>query len=232
MSYTISCSPFWYGAHGRTDAQPELKDLATQANTPTRPLPPLLPPPLVETMAQRRQQDTQVRTQRAAAAAETVHILKDDDDLRLARERTSLHRPDGDLSSNLAAKRDVFQTVYELWPGVPTLEAALRLSAESAAGEESNVAALVFASAKNPGGGYLKGSMAQEESLAVASGLALCQQGQSMYGINKKNNRQAVYNDMGLYSPKVGWIVFLVVPILCDASPEQSPHACMCLPSS
>ncbi|KAL6057430.1 DUF2263 domain-containing protein [Balamuthia mandrillaris] len=48
-----------------------------------------------------------------------------------------------------------------------TLEAARRLVEEG----EHNVCVLNFASAHNPGGGFLKGSSAQEESLARSSGL-------------------------------------------------------------
>ena len=141
------------------------------------------------------------RQKRAEAAAETVQLLKDDAELRQARERTSQHAPDPQLDALLEPLRGQHQTEYELWPGVPTLAAALRLTAESEAANAT--AALVFASAKNPGGGYLGGSLAQEESLAVASGLALCQEGQAMYAANRKNNRRAVYNDFGLYSPEV-----------------------------
>src|SRR5579862_5237069 len=51
-----------------------------------------------------------------------------------------------------------------------TLHAARRLLSEGAA----RVLALNFASARHAGGGFLKGSQAQEESLARASGLYPC----------------------------------------------------------
>src|SRR5262249_18471136 len=55
-----------------------------------------------------------------------------------------------------------------------TLAAARRLAHE-------NPVALNFASAKNPGGGWLGGARAQEESIARASGLVPCLESQPQY---------------------------------------------------
>lgn len=80
-----------------------------------------------------------------------------------------------------------------------TLNAVKRLKLEG----YKNVAALNFASAKNPGGGFLKGSMAQEESLAIASGLYPCiSQMKEMYEHNK-SIRTCLYSDYMIYSPDV-----------------------------
>ena len=68
---------------------------------------------------------------------------------------------------------------------------------------EKNVLCLNFASAKNPGGGFLKGSGAQEESLVRASALYPCiSQMKKMYSVNKKL-KSALYTDYMIYSPKV-----------------------------
>ena len=67
-----------------------------------------------------------------------------------------------------------------------------------------DVAVLNFASAKNPGGGFLRGSMAQEESLAVAGGLYVClEQFNAHYTSPKRNPRNGLYTHACIFSPKV-----------------------------
>ncbi|MET4105278.1 TIGR02452 family protein [Hymenobacter sp. UYP22] len=80
-----------------------------------------------------------------------------------------------------------------------TLEAAAHLTAEF-----SKVAGLNFASARNPGGGFLNGSQAQEESLARSSGLYPClKQFSQMYSHNSRAGSTGLYSDYLVYSPAV-----------------------------
>jgi uncharacterized protein (TIGR02452 family) len=66
-----------------------------------------------------------------------------------------------------------------------------------------NAACLNFASAKHPGGGFLRGANAQEESIAKASGLYPCiAQMKTMYEENK-HFKSALYLDHVIYSPSV-----------------------------
>lgn len=77
-----------------------------------------------------------------------------------------------------------------------TLEAMCRLAG-------ANAVALNFASAKNPGGGFLNGSQAQEESLARSSGLYACLTANSeMYESNRAGTT-CLYSDHMIYSPRV-----------------------------
>jgi uncharacterized protein (TIGR02452 family) len=78
-----------------------------------------------------------------------------------------------------------------------TLMAARRLNAMGL-----RVAALNFASAKNPGGGFLGGARAQEESLARSSGLYACLADQPMYAFHRAR-RDPMYTDYAIYSPDV-----------------------------
>lgn len=80
-----------------------------------------------------------------------------------------------------------------------TLEAAQRLADE-------NPCVLNFASAKHPGGGFLQGALAQEESIARSSALyhTLIVHPE-MYEENKRSQKDNIglYLDYAIYSPKV-----------------------------
>lgn len=66
-----------------------------------------------------------------------------------------------------------------------------------------HVGCLNFASARNPGGGFLTGAQAQEEALARASGLYSCLQAAPQYYDRNRANRSAIYLDLVIYSPQV-----------------------------
>lgn len=75
-------------------------------------------------------------------------------------------------------------------------------------------AALNFASAKNPGGGFLNGARAQEESLCRSSGLFACLNGHDYYQHHRELGG-GFYTDYAIYSPDVpvwrgddeGWLL-------------------------
>jgi uncharacterized protein (TIGR02452 family) len=104
-----------------------------------------------------------------------------------------------------------------------TLAAAGRLTADH------RTIALNFASAKNPGGGFLSGSEAQEESLARASSLYACLEGRSMYPFHRRH-ADPLYTDFVIYSPAV--VVFrdsdgtlLETPFACSFLTAPAPNA-------
>ena len=88
--------------------------------------------------------------------------------------------------------------------------------------EHGQVAALNFASAKRPGGGFRSGARAQEESIARVSALYACLEGRRFYDHHRKLADFA-YSDWVVYSPDV--------PVLCeeDGAPLASPWACSLL---
>lgn len=103
------------------------------------------------------------------------------------------------LLQNVTSEND-YKTKFEV-TSETTLQAVKRLLNTG----HKDVVALNFASAKNPGGGFLKGSLAQEESLARASSLyKSISQKQEMYRYNRDSrNRTGLYSDYMIYSPNV-----------------------------
>lgn len=95
-----------------------------------------------------------------------------------------------------------------------TLSAARRLVVER---ELSNVLCLNFASAKNPGGGFLGGSQAQEESLARSSALYASIVTQQGYYEANRQSGTALYTDHMILSPQV--------PVFRDDDGQLLPEA-------
>ncbi|MBY0459875.1 MAG: TIGR02452 family protein, partial [Gemmataceae bacterium] len=95
-----------------------------------------------------------------------------------------------------------------------TLEAARRL-----AGEGFRPVALNFASARHPGGGFLGGARAQEESLCRASALYACINGNAMYR-DHAHTGGGFYTNYAIYSPDV--------PVIKDDEGEllDTPYLC------
>jgi len=107
-----------------------------------------------------------------------------------------------------------------------------RLSANEALVQENSdmkTAILNFASAKNPGGGFLGGAVAQEESLARTSSLyASLTKDMTMYEFNRSNST-FLYSDYMIYSPEViFWMDdkgnFLKEPVLVDVITSPAPN--------
>ena len=94
----------------------------------------------------------------------------------------------------------------------------------------SHLACLNFASAKNPGGGFLNGSLAQEEALACASGLYPCLLTAPEYYERNRSNRSALYLDLTIFSPHVPFFrddagSLIEKPILASVITSPAPNA-------
>ncbi|WP_295614728.1 TIGR02452 family protein [Chamaesiphon sp. GL140_3_metabinner_50] len=64
---------------------------------------------------------------------------------------------------------------------------------------------LSFASARNPGGGFINGAKAQEEDLARCSGIYPCLLTQPTYYDVNRAGESLLYSDYTIYSPNVPW---------------------------
>ncbi|MFC4564209.1 TIGR02452 family protein [Nocardiopsis mangrovi] len=100
----------------------------------------------------------------------------------------------------LPAPRAAYTTRFEVTVE-STLEAAARLSA--CPQDSRGVAALNFASARNPGGGVANGARAQEESLARSSALYDALVRCPGFYDTHRRQRNLLYTDQVIYAPSV-----------------------------
>jgi len=82
---------------------------------------------------------------------------------------------------------------------ISTVDAILQLTKEG----HTKIGVLNFASAKNPGGGFINGAMAQEESLAASGTLYKTLIAHRTYYDENKAQSSMMYTDYGIYSPDV-----------------------------
>lgn len=117
--------------------------------------------------------------------------------LNAACAGTRLYRP-GDFDG----------LTVKIGPGSPRIEVTGETTNEAArrlvqAEGVARVFALNFASAKNPGGGFLGGAKAQEEDVCRSSALYVCQLTQPDYYARNRATASMIYTDHMIYSPDV-----------------------------
>lgn len=150
------------------------------------------------------------RNQRAKIAHETVEALDQgyyetetgdrvniESELKYAVENTELYRP-GDFETIKLEGKSPGHVSIEV-NNETTLQAAKKLSNL----EPADPFVLNFASARNPGGGFLSGSESQEESLARATGLYTCISEITEYYQKNRQSDTGLYTDNMIYSPRV-----------------------------
>ena len=129
-------------------------------------------------------------------------VLYTEDDLRKIKRPVSTADDTKSASSTATTTDRSPATKFEVLH-CTTLQAAHALAAKV---DEDSIGVLNFASAKNPGGGFLRGASAQEESLARTSSLYLALTEErfinEFYDYNRRG-RSGVYSDRLIYSPRV-----------------------------
>lgn len=106
-----------------------------------------------------------------------------------------LKKYEEEISATRLLSENLVQTVENM----STVDAIRGLVAEG----KSRIGVLNFASAKNPGGGFLNGAMAQEESLAASSTLYRTLIAHEEYYQANRAQSSMMYTDYGIYSPEV-----------------------------
>lgn len=111
--------------------------------------------------------------------------------------------------------------------GEKTQEAARRLVQEEGV---TDLVLLNFASAKNPGGGFLRGARAQEEDLVRSGGLYRCLLTQPDFYEANRRSASMLYTDHIIYSPKVPWFRgadggLLAQPYVASVITAPAPNA-------
>lgn len=121
---------------------------------------------------------------------------------------TRLYLPDDPLPGPPASAAHLPATIEVT--NESTLAATRRLGGD--------LACLVFASARNPGGGFRNGAQAQEESVARGSGLYACLQAAWDFYAAHRADPDLGYSDRVIYSP--------AVPVFRDdgGDPLDSPY--------
>ncbi|MGW4482301.1 TIGR02452 family protein [Amycolatopsis sp. NPDC004368] len=134
-----------------------------------------------------------------AIATETVEIVARgaygsvviEDQVDSARRGTRLYLPEDDVPPVASIRV------------IPRIEVTNESSTAAARRLGGDVACLVFASARNPGGGFLNGAQAQEEAIARSSALYTCLLAAPEFYAHHRADPDLRYSDRVIHSPGV-----------------------------
>ncbi len=161
----------------------------------------------------------------AAPSGRTVSVRSE---VLRAVQSTALFRPEQleSLLGELAPRPSAPPPRIEVSSETTAVAARRLLEAEGC----EHVVALNFASAKNPGGGFLGGAKAQEEDLARCSALYTCQLRQPHYYATHRASHSMLYSDHMIYSPDVPFFrddtgALLEAPFLLSVITSAAPNA-------
>lgn len=174
------------------------------------------------------------RTKNVSIAKETIEVCKN-------KKYTSLNGVEVDISAALDAAIQgtiLYKTNSDLpdtdWYSVkPTIEVVNETTAQAAvrlqAAGKTNIVALNFASARNQGGGFLAGAMAQEEDLCRCSGLYPCLKSKPMFYNENILCDDCFYTDNIIYSPNVPFFrnehnLFIETPFTLSIISSPAPN--------
>lgn len=146
------------------------------------------------------------KTHNASLAGKTLQILED-------KQYTSINGEVVDIANEIKFSMDgtvlYVDPILDFEPGdvEPAIEVVNETTADAAkrlydAGK-TNLVALNFAAARNPGGGFLAGANAQEEDLCRASSLYPCLKSKPKFYNENVLCEDTYYTDSIIYTPNV-----------------------------
>jgi len=149
------------------------------------------------------------RTKNVSIAKETIAIINNQKYTNLNGDTVDIsvemdaaidgtHYYEADVLVGMPADQAPIHATIEV-VNETTAQAAVRLQAKG----KTNLVALNFASARNQGGGFLSGALAQEEDLCRASGLYGCLKRKPLFYNANILCDDAFYTNGVLYSPNV-----------------------------
>jgi uncharacterized protein (TIGR02452 family) len=172
------------------------------------------------------------RTINVKIAKETLEVLKQKQytypDGRVIDITDSL---DAAVNGTLLYKESIPYQDYQAQ--IPTIEVVNRTTTYAAGTlilqGKKDVVALNFASARNPGGGFLAGAIAQEEDLCRSSGLYACTKSKPTFYNENILCEDSLYTNNIIYSPKVPFFrdennFFLEEPYLLSIISAPAPN--------
>jgi uncharacterized protein (TIGR02452 family) len=149
---------------------------------------------------------TNARTKNASIAKETIKIIKEGHYTALSGAVIDLSEDFGAAIKGTILHQDPLP-IQQYTVHVPTFEVLNETTAQAAvrlmALGMTDIVGLNFASARNPGGGFLAGAMAQEEDLCRCSGLYACIKNKPMFYNDNILCDDTFYTHNIIYSPKV-----------------------------
>jgi uncharacterized protein (TIGR02452 family) len=144
-----------------------------------------------------------------------------------SKKATKYYAPDSSLSTWATAQSShAYASTRVSLLEVSTLEGARLLAADDPTSSAARtIGILNFASAKKPGGGFINGAQAQEESIARSSTLyptLMTSTAQQFYTLHNRDAKDGYYSHAMIYSPGVviirddggGWTDPLTVDVL------------------
>jgi uncharacterized protein (TIGR02452 family) len=150
------------------------------------------------------------RTQRASKAKETLGIIESGHYTKDGRQVSISDKLADSLKASIYYKEEDFdsilpKTAAEAAAG--TFETIIRVEncsvlagAEDLIRKGGRIGCLNFASARNPGGGFLNGALAQEESLAMSSTLYAAQSANFGFYEYNRGRHTLLYSDRMIYA--------------------------------